>query len=54
MHTISTVNPFYIVLRMRDTKESTCLLWDITTENSGLYCYAVRITQTPTLKSNKR
>ena len=34
-----------IVLGRRDTKESTCLLWDITTEKSGLCCYAVRITQ---------
>ena len=33
-----------IVLRRRDTKESVCLLWDITTEKSGLCCYAVRIT----------
>ena len=32
-----------IVLRRRDTKESTCLLWDITTEKSSLCCYAVRI-----------
>ena len=32
-------------LRMCDTKGSTCLLWDIATEKSGLCCYAVRITQ---------
>ena len=32
-------------LRISDTKGSTCLLWDITTEKSGLCCYAVRITQ---------
>ena len=35
-------------------KVSTCLLWDITTEKSGLCQYAVCITQTPTLKSNKQ
>ena len=39
-----------IVLRRRDTKESTCLLWDITTENPGLCCYAVRITQNTYVK----
>ena len=39
-----------IVLRRRDTKESTFLLWDITTENSGLCCYAVRITQNTYVK----
>ena len=37
--------PFRHFLRRRDTKESTCLLWDITTEKSGLCCHAVRITQ---------
>ena len=29
-------------LHRRDTKGLTCLLWDITTEKSGLCCYAVR------------
>ena len=29
-------------LRMCDTKGSTCLLWDIATEKSGLCCYAVQ------------
>ena len=37
-------------LRMCDTKGSTCLLWDITTEKSGLYCYAVRMTQNTYVK----
>ena len=37
-------------LRMCDTKGSTCLLWDITTEKSGLCCYAVRITQNTYVK----
>ena len=32
------------------TKGSTCLLWDITTEKSGLCCYAVRITQNAYVK----
>ena len=39
-----------IVLRRRDTKESTCLLWDITTEKSDLCCYAVRITKNAYVK----
>ena len=39
-----------IVLHRRDTKESTCLLWDIMTEKSGLCCYAVRITQNTYVK----
>ena len=39
-----------IVLHRRDTKESTCLLWDITTEKSGFCCYAVRITQNTYVK----
>ena len=39
-----------IVLRRRDTKESICLLWDITTKKSGLCCYAVRITQNTYVK----
>ena len=39
-----------IVLCRRDTKESTCLLWDITTEKSGLCCYAVRITHNTYVK----
>ena len=38
-----------IVLRRRDTKESTCLLWHITTEKSGLCQYAVCITRNTTL-----
>ena len=37
-------------LRMCDTKGSTCLLWDITTEKSGLCCYVVRITQNTYVK----
>ena len=37
-------------LGMCDTKGSTCLLWDITTEKSGLCCYAVRITQNTYVK----
>ena len=41
---------YFTVLRRRDTKESTCLLWDITTEKSGLCCYAVRITQNAYVK----
>ena len=39
-----------IVLRKRDTKESTFLLRHITTEKSGLCQYAVRITQNTTFK----
>ena len=34
----SCQNFISIVLHRRDTKESTCLLWDITTENSCLCC----------------
>ena len=45
-----THNIYRIVLRRRDTKESTCLLWDITTEKSGLCCYAVHITQNTYVK----
>ena len=41
-------------LRMCDTKGSTCLLWDIATEKSGLCCYAVRITQNTYVKKYKR
>ena len=37
-------------LFMCDTKGSTCLLWDIATEKSGLCCYAVRITQNTYVK----
>ena len=37
-------------LRRRDTKGSTCLLWDITAEKVGLCCYAVRITQNTYVK----
>ena len=37
-------------LRMCDTKGSTCLLWDIATDKSGLCCYAVRITQNTYVK----
>ena len=36
--------------RMRDTKESTCLLRHITTEKSGLCQYAVCITRNTRLK----
>ena len=43
----------YIVLRMRDTKTSTCLLRHITTEKSGLCQFAVCIAQNTTLKSRK-
>ena len=39
-----------IVLRRRDTKESTCLLRHITTEKSGLCQYAVCIAQNTTFK----
>ena len=39
-----------IVLRRRDTKESTCLLRYITTEKSVLCQYAVCITRNTTLK----
>ena len=42
-----------IVLRRRDTKESTCLLWDITTEKLGLCCYAVRITHNTYVKKQQ-
>ena len=37
-------------MRRGDTKESTCLPWDITTEKSGVRCYAVRITQSAYVK----
>ena len=42
--------PVLHCLGMCDTKGSTCLLWDITTEKSGLCCYAVRITQNTYVK----
>ena len=42
-----------IVLRRRDTKESTCLLRHITTEKTDLCQYALCITQNTTLKSSK-
>ena len=40
----------FTVLRMRDNKESTCLLRHITTEKWDLCQYAVCITENTTLK----
>ena len=41
-----TSTRFVIVLRRRDTKESTCLLRHITTEKSDLYQYACALPET--------